>query len=662
MNFRNLTCALFLGVFFCTPSFSQSSPDGIWRAIDTDEKVIGINQLSSLGSLPESFRPFRLDRSKLNKVLQGSTAALSSATPCKGVIFTLPKPTPENIWLRFCVTEASIMEPRLASQFPSIKTYEGQGIDDPAMTLALDWTPTGFHAMVLGADGSFFIDPLPLRKGDLSTYMSYFDKDAREKPFQCFVQTEAEANKPEELGKSPIPNLSNGTKLRTYRLAVATTGEFTRFHGGSVPNTLGAIVTTIARVNAIYKHELAIQLLLVNDQQKIIYTDPATDPYSNDNAGLLLAQNQTNLDTVIGSANYDIGHVFGTGGGGLASLGVVGKPGLKARGETGSSSPKGDPFDVDYVAHEIGHQFGANHTFNGTTGSCAGTNRNIQTAYEPGSGSTIMAYAGICGDENLQKQSDPFFHVASLHEILLYVSSDDVKNVPTITDTNNAAPSVTSEPSFRIPKQTPFSLVASAADLNGDKLTFGWEQVDLGAQGPPNDDTTAIRPLFRSFRPESNGMRVFPRLTTLLNGGSELGEALPRKDRRMNFTVTARDNRVGGGGIATATTEIIVVSDAGPFRVTQPARTANWIVGSAQTVTWDRAGTDLSPIECKNVRILLSNDGGKSFKVLVDNTPNTGSAQIVVPNTPTTSARLKIEAAGNVFFGLSDSDFRISLN
>jgi len=657
-------CLLVFLTAFSHETLAQSdstSPDRVWQALDANNTSLDLNQLTSLSSIPRAFQPFKLDRGRLTGILRSSRPQLNSTNQCKGVILSLPKPTADHVWLRFCITESPMMEPDLAAQFPEIKTYEGQGVDDRSMTARLDWTPAGFHAMVLSSGDTFFIDPLPRRRGDLSTYMGYFDKDSAPKPFHCSVESNPEGqSRPAGETGSPV-TLSNGAVLRTYRLAVATTGEYTKFHGG-IDKAFAGVVTTVNRVNAIYNHELAIHLILVKDQRKIIYDNPITDPYSNESAHRLLNENQVNLDKEIGTANYDIGHVFGTGGGGLAAVGVVGVEGRKAKGETGSQSPKGDPFDVDYVAHEIGHQFGANHTFNGTTGNCGGNNRNSDTAFEPGSGSTIMAYAGICGDENLQLLTDPFFHFASLYEIISFVGRDDVKAVPAISNTLNSPPIVRSDSSFQIPKQTPFALTASAVDADGDKLSFSWEELDLGLKSPPNHDEQDVRPIFRSYRPEGNTTRVFPKPEYLLSGAATLGESLPTKNRIMNFRVTVRDNRVGGGGFGSSPTQVMVVTDSGPFTITQPVNTAVWHAGSTQPISWDVAGTSSPPINCLNVRILISTDGGITFTVLKESTPNNGFATVVVPNTPTAKARIKIEAISNVFFNISKGDFRISSN
>lgn len=660
--FKRMTPTIFILFAVCSSALAQSqsqSPDRLWQALDAERTSVDVSQLSGLTAVPRAFRPFRLDRARLTDLLQRSRPSLSAVSTCNGVEMTLPKPT-GDLWLRFCVRESSIMEPALAAQFPTLKSYEGQGIDDPATTARLDWTEKGLHAIVLSPTETFVIDPLPLRKGDLSTYMSYRGTDTQRKTFQCEVRSDQTAARPAGAADAlRIPVVSNGETLRTYRLAVAATGEYTQFQGGTVMNAFSAIFTTVNRVNAIYKSELAIQFVLVNDEAKLIYTNPATDPYSNNSASALLDQNQENIDRVIGSANYDIGHVFGTGGGGLASLRVVGINGRKAMGETGSSEPRGDFFDVDYVAHEMGHQFGANHTFNGTTGNCGGGNRNIDTAFEPGSGSTIMAYAGICGNENLQDHSDPFFHIASLFEIITFVNRDDVKNVPRLEPTGNQPPIVQAGSQFNIPKQTPFVLTASANDPNQDALTFSWDELDLGREAPPNNDSQDVRPIFRSFKPDLSSARFFPRLGVLFDGEDPKGEVLSSRNRTLNFRVTVRDNRATGGGFGSGDARVSIVSDQGPFVVTAPAPATVWAAGSTQNVTWDPAGTTLAPINCNNVRISISFDGGKTFTVLTESTPNTGTATIVVPNTPTSSARVKVEAVSNIFFNVSGGDFRI---
>ncbi len=295
-------------------------------------------------------------------------------------------PLPDGTLGRFSFVSSSVMAPELAAQFPQIQTYVGQGIDDRTATVRFDRTQFGFHAMILSVNGTVFIDPY--QRGDTTTYISYrksaYIPGADDRMVELGVEDAMGPTSP-----TAPPVTSTGPQLRTYRLALAATGEYTAFYGGTVPGAMAGIVTSVNRVTGVYEREVAVRMVLVANNSSLVYTDPITDPYTNNDGFAMLAQNQANITAVIGTANYDIGHVFSTGGGGVAGLGVVCAATQKARGVTGSGSPTGDPFDIDYVAHEMGHQFRGNHSFNGTTSSCGGGNRNASTAWEPGSGSTI---------------------------------------------------------------------------------------------------------------------------------------------------------------------------------------------------------------------------------------------------------------------------------
>jgi uncharacterized protein (DUF2141 family) len=384
-------------------------------------------------------------------------------------------------------------------------------------------------------------------------------------------------------------------------------------------------------------------------------------PHSND-----LVANQTNVDAIIGSVNYDIGHLVGTGGGGIAGLGVVCSSTRKAQGLTGSPSPVGDAFDIDYVAHEMGHQFSGHHPFNGTGGSCAGGNRTASTAWEPGSGSTIMGYAGICGAFNdLQPHSDPTFHTGNYQEMRAFI---DNTTCGTSSATGNTAPVVTAPASGKtLPISTPFKLTATATDAENDALTYMWEELDLGPAQSPTAAQIANSnvPLFRSFVPLTSGTRYFPRISDLVNNTTVFGERLPTVPRSLNFRCTARDQHSGPVGVVggvdySATVNMSVTSTAGPFVVTSLNTAVNLPAGAAQIVTWDVANTTAAPVSCATVNILLSLDGGLTYPtVLATGVPNNGRAVVVFPNTATSTARLQVEAADNYFFDISDTNFSL---
>lgn len=605
--------------------------------------------------IPARYRTVALDRAALDAVLL--QAPLEGSANALVVDVTLELPLPEGGFGRFRVVESPIMAPELARKFPEIQTFLGQGLDDPTSVTRFDRTPNGFHAMVLSTSGTVYIDPYS--RGDREHYIVYDTRDAvnpSASDFRCEVHADASANRLVEL-TTGAPNLPNGTTLKTYRLAVAATGEYTAFHGGTVPTAMAEIVTAMNRVNGIYERDLAIRMELIANNDLVVYTDGGTDPYTNNSGGTMLGQNTTNLNTVIGSANYDIGHVFSTGGGGVATLnGPCGAN--KARGVTGLSSPIGDPFYVDYVAHEMGHQWGGNHSFNGNSGFCSGS-INPATAYEPGSGTTIMGYAGICDPQNVQQNSDDYFHAINYQEIVNFVTAGNGNSCDVPTATGNTPPVPEAGLAYTIPINTPFELCGTATDVDSDTLSYSWEEFDLGAAGDPNSPVGSA-PIFRSFEPTVSRCRTFPRRSDLLNNTQTLGEILPSYARTMNFRMTVRDNQAGGGGADYDSTSVVVSAAGGPFLVTAPNTAVSWTAGSNQNVTWNVAGTDVAPIACVAVDIALSLDGGQTFVItLATGTPNDGSASVVVPNAGTTQARVRVRCAGNIFFDVSNTNFTV---
>jgi CSLREA domain-containing protein len=604
-------------------------------------------------------RYLRLDRTALAGSLEQAPRELTPDARARALLLALPYP--DGTFKTFRVVESLIMAPELAAQFPEIKTYVADSPDDPTASARLDLTPQGFHAQILSQHHTIYIDPLVA--GNADTYQSYYRKDLPAvEGWQCETKPAAAVSSSSEQGlssdQSLAPEVSNGGNLRTFRLAVAATGEYTTFNGGTVALALAAITTTMNRVNGIFERDLAVRMTLVANNNLIIYTNGATDPYTNGNVGAMIGENQTNLNNVIGAANYDIGHVFGTSGffAGVATRGVC-NDSIKGRGVSTRNSPAGDAFDVVVVAHEMGHQFGANHTYNGTSANC-GANRNAATAYEPGSGSTIMGYAATCAPETLQAMSDDYFHVASLEEMTAFINNS--ATCATQTANGNTPPAVIAGASYTIPISTPFTLTATGNDANGDALTYCWEQYNLGAPAPPNTDD-GTRPIFRSFPPTASPARTFPRLSDLLNNTTTLGESLPTTTRTLTFQVTARDNRANGGAINSDKVNLNTTSTAGPFVVTSPNTAVSWAGGSTQTVTWNVANTNASPVNCAQVKISLSFDGGQTFPwTLLSNAPNSGSASVTLPNINTSQARIKVEALNNIFFDVSNTNFTIT--
>lgn len=567
--------------------------------------------------------------------------------------FVIAIPHPDGGERLFKVREVPNMEAELAQQVPFIRNFRGYDVDEPTTVVCLDISPKGLSAMWRGNGETVMVEPF----NDPGRFMVFHRRDVPiQRSFTCDV-TDSKTNRPQhKRGFSPT-----GDQLFTFRVAIAATGEYTQFHGNLGPSdpvtdTLAEINTALNRVNMIYETDAAIRMVLVANNINIIYTDPDTDPYTNNSGGAMLGQNQANLDAVIGPANYDIGHVFSTGGGGVASLGVVCFNGSKARGVTGLANPIGDPFYVDYVAHEMGHQWDATHTFNGTTGACSG-NRTSSSAFEPGSASTIMGYAGICGAEDLQSNSDPYFHAGSLDDIISF--SRPLACAVTTPTGNDPPNTVDAGMDMTIPAQTPFALTGSASDPNGNSLTYCFEQMDLGAASPPNTDN-GNRPIFRSFNPTTSPTRYVPRMADILSQTPTIGESMATTNRDLNFQLTIRDNAAGGGGVNFDTITLTVNNGAGPFQVTSQASPETLMGGSMITVTWDVANTDTAPILCGFVDIDLTDDNGASFAYsIATGLPNNGSAMVMVPNIDAAQARIRVKCADNIFFNLNTADLTL---
>lgn len=457
-----------------------------------------------------------------------------------------------------------------------------------------------------------------------------------------------------EAQKAPAQKRLGSGQLRIYRLALAATGEYTRYFGGK-EKAIAAQLAALDRVNQLYEKELSVRLVLIPDNHKLVFTDPETDPYSVTNANQMMLQNQKTIDSIIGSQNYDIGHlffVFKKGDGISQNSGVCGND-TKAQGVTGAPDPEGDSFYIDYVAHEMGHQIGAHHTM---------SNRCQEyppTAVEPGSGSTIMSYAGICFP-NVQKHNDPYFHSVSLEEITGFLTTRGSECAQTSPLPGQWPHIDYMTTAADIPASTPFLLSARASDPDGDDITYCWEQANPGTDVPmPPRSSFTDGPLFRSLSPTSGGDRYFPPLTDLVTGQSPRWQVLPSEDADLKFNLTVRDNAPGGGRITLANSRVIVHKSAGPFQVDNPGETA-WTAGEEYQITWSVANTDQAPIACGTVDIVLSSDGGRSFDhYLAAGVPNNGSARVKAPKLESDGAYLMIRAKNNIFFTVTNRAIKL---
>ena len=582
--------------------------------------------------------------------------------------FKMAFPDKNGNLVTFLIKQASVMHPDLAKQFPNNRSYVGVSQKDNSKRIRFSVNELGLYAIIMDVNGGVqYIEPLTK---DKKNYKIYDRQDLEsQQDFQCLTE-----NIQGNFQKESAFKVADDGKLRTYRLALAGTWEYSDYHINEqgVGNgtdaekkavVLAAMTVAVTRINALYENDLAISLQLVAENADLIFLDP-DDPYDNFDALAMLGQNQTTCDNVIGSGSYDIGHVFSTGSDGVATGSVVCVNGAKARGVTGSPIPEGDNFYYDVVAHEMGHQFGANHTFNGDDGSCGFPNQRIPaTAVETGSGSTIMAYAGYCSSQNVQANSDVYFHIISIEEISNYIINGSGANCAVETDLvfNNNAPVANAGPDFIIPKGTPYKLVGQGSDADGDPISYCWEQVDNGITVVPPSATATSGALYRSQIPVTDNERYLPHLNTLVTGSiSSTWEVTPEVAREINFTLTVRDNNSEAGQVVSDDLKVTVTDAAGPFLVTsQNTSDVVWTPGTQETISWDVAGTDGNGINVSSVNILLSTDEGKTFSTLRANVPNDGTQIITVPDSKASLCYIMVEAIGNHFFSMNTQSFSI---
>jgi subtilisin-like proprotein convertase family protein len=587
-----------------------------------------------------------------------------------GIPTHLTLPLGEKKAVRFRLEPSAVLPVALARKFPNIQTFKGISLDGQAYNARFSWTSQGFHGIIGSPEGTYFIDPHS--SGEKDIYSSYALKNnikpGKVPALQCGTDdleddynSQLQAELVRMFLDTPQPK-ANTLPLRKYTIAIAATGEYTEYHGGTVEDALEAIVILVNRLNQVLERDMGIFLELAAENDQIIFLDAATDPYTNGDSGKMLEENANYLSVAFGAEKYDLGHVVGTNTSinGIAYTGVVCVNTIqKAGGVSTMPKPEGDPFTISVFAHEVGHQFGASHSFS----SCH--NLFQPTSYEPGGGTTIMSYAGICFDaiNNLQNTADDYYHTISLQQMLFLSREGSARSCAELVATTNLAPEVEIPygNDFYIPIATPFKLSAQAFDANGDSLTYCWEQFDLGPLNSPPGSPVGNSPLFRSLPPNPSPTRFFPMLPKVVEAEYDRSEVLPTYDRDLTFRCTVRDNNPESGAVNWEEVHFRSSSSAGPFKVlshTQPGQ--QWEVGDLKEIRWDVANTDNDTVNCQYVNILMSTNGGQDFdKVLLENTPNDGSAMVVIPNYITQRARIMVEAADNIFFAVADNNFEI---
>ena len=654
------TILLFVSVLMMTNNFAQSSTDGLWSKLDT-KQVSGDKVRRN--SFPDNYYLFQLDLNHLKSILVNAPVLFANPNQ-PGLVIEFPNA--DGNFEKFKVYESSIMDPILEAKFPMIKTYAAQGIDDPTATMRFSVTQFGLHTMSLsGIKSTVYIDPYT---SDLATYIVYNKQSLMGNPqtFECL--TDEGVNLPSLQNKTANPltvqNI-NDQKLRTFRLAQSCTGEYGAIFMGTgtvaqqKANVQAQMTITMNRVNGVYERDLAVHMNFIPNNDLLIYLNSTTDPWSNE----WNTKTAQTIDAAIGVANYDIGHNFNTTGGGNAGciacvcLSTSQTSTHKGRGYTGSTNPTGDAFDIDYVAHEMGHQYGGYHVMNTCSRSGSG-----QSEVEPASGSSVMGYAGIC-PSNIQAHSDDDFNYVNIRDISVNLKTGSV-NCAVITPLTDTPPTANAGLDYIIPKSTAYILEGTGSDVDGTaSLTYNWGENDP-AQSPGSASplpTYSVGPMYRSIPPSTSPNRYMPALATVLsNTISSTWEVTPSVSRTMNFSFIVRDNSVGGGQTASDLMMVTVNAAAGPFSVTSQNAATTWTTATTQTITWNVAGTATTSVNTPSVNIFLSTNGGYLYPItLASNVPNNGTAVITVPSVTTTTGRIMVRGAGNIFYDINNANLTI---
>jgi hypothetical protein len=631
--------------------FLYSQDKNLWREVK--EQKYQLSKYADREDFPEEFISLKLDFTAAKSKL--SSAPDRFKTSISNVVMTFPDA--DGNFEDFYMFEATNFEPGLQEKFPEIRSYVGVGVNSPSSIMRISVDPRGINGMVFRADKrTEFFEPL---SQDGTIYAFFKSNRIKEKkPFTCSTPEEGIEMPSDLAGKAAYEVMASDGRLLTFRTAVSCTGEYTLYHGGTKAGAMAAINTTMTRVNGVYEKDFAIRMVLVANNDAIVYLDPATDPYTTN----YNTQVQNTLTSVIGEANYDVGHLFVRAGdnGNAGCIGCVCVNGSKGSAFTATDPPVGEKFDIDYVAHEFGHQFGGRHTF-----SHASEGPNFAQK-EVGGGTTIMGYAGIT-NQNAALASDDHFHAASIQQVQANMVG---KTCPTSTTIIHSAPVVNAGFNYTIPRSTPFMLTGSATDIGGGNLTYCWEQFDTmgGTQtgaASAASETKASGPNFRSYSPTTNPTRYFPKMSSVLSGsrttfGSNIiVEALSSVARTLNFRLTVRDNVVGLGQTNFADMVVTVDATRGPLVVTsQNTDGISYDPGTDQTITWNVNSTNTSAGGA-NVDIMFSSDNGETWSTILANTPNDGSEVVTLPNILAPYCRFMVKASDNIFFNVNTSAFAV---
>lgn len=607
------------------------------------------------------YRQWQIDETQLRQTLTDNTTNS----------LTLNLPLPDGEQATITATRTHLLAPELAARYPAIQTWTIKGTHNPRINGVMTLGTQGLHATLhMPNQDRLFIAPTaqtPLESQTTPT-ISTSHKAYRSISQRANQHTQtynnahwscashaANTSLRQSFTKNPATSLRTAARrngeLRTFRLAITATASYTQTHGdGTVEGALSAIATAVNQINFVFKRDLGIQFQLVANNDKIIFTDTSESPFDEKNLRSTMLRNQAVLDQKIGNANYDIGHVFNGSGGGIAVVGSVCQNTIKAKGATGlGQSATESLFAIDYAAHEIGHQLSALHTFNSNISACSG-GRETDNAYEPGSGNTIMAYAGLCAIDNLSTRSLPQFHSKSIEQITRYIEQEAGLTCGIKQNTGNQNPQVITGTSHTIPALTPFTLSAlSSSDSDGDELTYSWEQIDSGAASSVNVDTSN-NALVRVASLTNTAQRSIPAIDSLLTGTLPVGEVLPASSRPLKFRLQARDQN---GGLAYDDVKVNVHHTGSAFAITFPQYAHQISAGQPLAVTWNVANTHLAPIHCAHVDIAVTDNNGHSFTTLLSTTANDGSASVTLPTTLGNNAHIRVKCSNNIFFALS---------